>query len=431
MRGGGGHLRRLHRPTGGRLLRVRTGHRHLYHGDAGAGLRGRRGREPGGADGAEPPGPFHPGRAAGDPGRRFRDLPAGRPGRRGPGHPHHAGRHACGTVVPPAAHSPRAASRPGRAAAGAHGPGASGCAGGWAGCPAVRFRPWLRPGPGLRDAGGQGRGVRPVPGRRLPRRPVQRLAAAGQPVRQHGVRHRDPAALGPGGPALRRHAGGHGLLRRRRGGRARDHGAAGAGTDRRPARLGRCAHGRHRLHPAGARDLRLFLRHLALPPARRADPGRSRHRLGQGHDRGPADARRPQDGAGRHQPGRPARPLPARQRQDGVRPGSQRRLRRPGGHERRARPPARAAGRPAGGGAGARSRAFPAARPVGAHGPAALRRLGRRQPAGGGGGQQPPRRRLPDRSLRPAPLFAGAGAAARRRTGRARPVRRGLTSYFC
>ncbi|WP_052584250.1 chloride channel protein [Azospirillum baldaniorum] len=94
--------------------------------------------------------------------------------------------------------------------------------------------------------------------------------------------------------------------------------------------------------PAG---FRLFLRDVALPPAWRADPRRLRRRLGIGADGDAADARRREDDPDHPDPGHAAPPAPAGRRQDRLRGGAGRVLRRHHRHGRRARPVARRRGR--------------------------------------------------------------------------------------
>ena len=136
----------------------------------------------------------------------------------------------------------------------------------------------------------QGRGFCSVAGIRVPRRIVLR-----QPVLGFAGRKILCRRTGAGGRRLQRpphrlRAGRHEFAGGRRGGGAAHHGVSGVGEHRLPAahRRGGCRQ-RH-LVDHGAAHLRLLLRDLALPPARRGDPQRRRCGLGAQPDGGSDDA---------------------------------------------------------------------------------------------------------------------------------------------
>ena len=119
----------------------------------------------------------------------------------------------------------------------------------------------------------------------LSRRPVLRLAVRRRAARQAlRARRRRRAADARARPD-RLHHGGHGNAERRGGRRAADDDLPGAGEHRRPQRGGRRAGGEHRCEPRRAGDLRLFLHHVAPPPARRIHSRRAGRRLAARPDR--------------------------------------------------------------------------------------------------------------------------------------------------
>ena len=112
-------------------------------------------------------------------------------------------------------------------------------------------------------------------------------------------------------PAGGLRAGRHERAGRRHHRRAADHGVPGAGEHRQPAADHRGAGGLRGLGADGAAHLRLLVRHLALPSARRGDPQRGRYRLDAQPDGRADDAPRGAHGARRHTAGRVPPRFPA------------------------------------------------------------------------------------------------------------------------
>ena len=123
-------------------------------------------------------------------------------------------------------------------------------------------------------ADGEDPGVGGVAGGGVPGRSVQFVAVPRQPVRRPAGPYGRHGLSRAGGRRYGVHAGRHGIGGGRDHRRSGDHGDAGAGKHRRFPGDGRRADRRRGVQRGRPQGVRLLLRDMAFPPARRADPRR-------------------------------------------------------------------------------------------------------------------------------------------------------------